>query len=142
MMPTDKRPNVKIYNLKSYLRKRRIIKARLANPSATLEEIGHDVGVSREYARLVLKQAGLSTVSDKRCHPPLLCLTCGKRLDSKNSTGYCQKHLKDGIPACPQGHPYNEKNTRWAGQRRICRVCKRIYARRHRAEHKAQSSPM
>ena len=137
MMPTDKS------SLQSYLRKRIIIMARLANPGATLEGIGHDVGVSREYVRQVLKQAGLPTVSDKRRQPLKLCLTCGKRLNSKNKTNYCQKHLKDGIPACPQGHPYNKKNTRWEGQRRICRVCKRIYARRHRAEHKlAQSSPM
>jgi hypothetical protein len=31
---------------------------------------------------------------------------------------------------CPQGHPYDEKNTRWYQGKRYCRICNRKGARR------------
>ncbi len=44
---------------------------------------------------------------------------------------------------CPQGHPYDEKNTYWShtgrhsGWQRVCRACKRKYMRRRRDKNAA-----
>lgn len=35
---------------------------------------------------------------------------------------------------CPQGHTYDEVNTRWKGRRRVCRACQRASDARRRAK--------
>ncbi len=36
---------------------------------------------------------------------------------------------------CPNGHVYDEENTRWYEGRRYCRACRPEYRRRYRANH-------
>lgn len=40
---------------------------------------------------------------------------------------------------CPQGHPYDEANTRMEGKGRRCRACARVYQLAYRAAHKHTS---
>lgn len=40
---------------------------------------------------------------------------------------------------CPQGHPYDEKNTRISGRgARVCRICESFFNRRYREAQKAK----
>jgi hypothetical protein len=63
----------------------------------------------------------------------------------RNPSCICPDHLEavtqrenvlrgNGLPAqharkthCPQGHPYDERNTKWFGRRRMCRACHKAY---------------
>jgi hypothetical protein len=38
---------------------------------------------------------------------------------------------------CPQGHPYDEKNTYRFGRQRMCRACHLVHTRAHKARTKA-----
>lgn len=44
------------------------------------------------------------------------------------------------VTHCPQGHPYDEANTKWISQyKRACRACQSAYQRRHYLKHKGVS---
>ena len=115
--------------------KTRVIELRVNNTHATLQEIGYLCDLSRERVRQILKKEGLPTAAqvDRILK---FCKTCGKKLDIGNKTGYCQRHVRDGITHCPQGHPYNEGNARIEHRGvRVCRVCARIRGRHYYAAH-------
>lgn len=70
-----------------------IVAARAANPCATLEQLGHNAGVSRQRAAQILKAEGVST---KAFHPrpEYECLNCGQTFISYSTNlMYCS-------PAC------------------------------------------
>jgi len=118
--------------------KEQVIELRVNDSRATLRQIGNKCHITRERVRQILKEQGLPTAAQVD-RIPKFCKTCGKKLKQANKTGYCQKHLKDGITHCPQGHPYNEGNTHISSRGdRVCRACAREKKRRWYAAHHAE----
>jgi len=116
---------------------------RVNNPGATLQEIADLCHITRERVRQILQDEDLPTCSTGEMARRMgagagakACKTCGKRLYHDNKTGYCQKHLRDGITHCPSGHLYNEENTHINKKGdRICRVCRKERMRQWQQAH-------
>lgn len=74
-----------------------IIQYRQDDPSLKLQEIGDLVGVSREYARRVLKESGLPTRSYR---PKTLCEFCQKPINGKKAHGACKSKYRFIMLCC------------------------------------------
>lgn len=67
--------------------KNKVSELRQENPEMKAIDIAKRVGVSRERVRQILIDLGLPTNFNK----PVFCKSCGVRIDSRGSTGFCQK---------------------------------------------------
>ena len=67
-------------------KKEEIIKARIAQPFSTLQELGNDFKVSRQYIHKILKNAGLHTSAPKPLKSDRYCVQCGNRTLPKTKT--------------------------------------------------------
>ena len=67
-------------------KKDKIIKARIAQPFSTLQELGNDFKVSRQYIHKILKNAGLHTSAPKSLKSDRYCVQCGSRTKPKTKT--------------------------------------------------------
>lgn len=63
------------------------------------------------------------------------------RYDTSSANNYDQvrhgTHSNARKTHCPQGHPYDDENTLWAGQVRRCRICRTESLRRAKARYRA-----
>lgn len=71
------------------------------------------------------------------CHRPLCVLHVVEGTHTENMRDMVEagRHTNQQKTHCPQGHPYDEANTRWYDGRRYCRGCESIRSqgRRKRA---------
>ena len=67
-------------------KKDKIIKAIIAQPFSTLQELGNDFKVSRQYIHKILKNAGLHTSAPKSLKSDRYCVQCGSRTKPKTKT--------------------------------------------------------
>lgn len=83
-------------------KKDRIIKARIAQPFSTLQALGNDFKVSRQYIHKILKNAGLHTNAPKPLKPNRYCVQCGGKTNNKVKTcsERCRFYLRFMIVAC------------------------------------------
>ena len=74
--------------------KYKVVERRLLNPCATLEQIGREVGVTKERVRQILKKYNQPT---KHFVQRYLCLNCGSVLPTKNKYSpplFCNKKCR------------------------------------------------
>ena len=77
-------------------KKEDILQTRNLHPFLTLQEIGTQFDVSRQYIYKVLKKAGLHTRAPKPLKSTRYCVQCGKRTAPKTKTcsDRCRFHLR------------------------------------------------
>ena len=83
--------------------------ARLKNPCATLQQIGNDIGITRERVRQILSEEGLNTSAWKQTY---YCLNCDKEIATGRK--FCSKRcdsdytrIQIECPVCGKCHnPY------------------------------------
>ena len=63
-----------------------ILQTRNLKPFLTLQEIGNEFKVSRQYVHKILKKAGLHTGAPKPLKSDRYCVQCGKRTKPKTKT--------------------------------------------------------
>ena len=82
---------------------------------------------------------------NSRGKPGRKCRTC---VNKRKMDDYFRKHPPGSGPGsnckqrntthCPQGHPYDEQNTKWHNNKRTCRTCARESMRRSKAAKLSQ----
>ena len=89
-----------------------IIRRRRTNPCATLEEIGTQYDVTKEYVRQVLSNAGKPT---RAYHQTYLCIQCGKDMGTRKKL-FCNRqcfhdysHIKIACTYCGKFGKYRAK---------------------------------
>jgi len=94
-----------------------VIKARLNNRSATLQQIGAEYHITRERVRQILKEAGLQTAAS---FPPNPCPQCGKDMGNTHQHLFCspecwQNSTRTLIPCtqCGELREYRIKYITW-----------------------------
>ena len=93
-----------------------IIRARQNHPDATLNRIGKKYGVTREYVRQVLSEAGKQTKAEYQHY---FCLQCGndvgivKRLWCNEQCRYEYQHIKKPCSYCGKIKQYSKKYLAW-----------------------------
>ena len=73
-----------------------ILKFRSTKPFLTLQEIGDEFNVSRQYIHKVLRKAGFHTNAPKPLTKARYCVQCGNRTSPKTKTcsDRCRFHLR------------------------------------------------
>ena len=83
---------------------------------------------------------GVMVLHKNVCHTPPcanpLHLYLGDNGDNQRDAVQLGTHPKTAVTRCPQGHPYDEENTRHTPQGRACLACDRIGARGRRRRGK------
>ena len=79
-----------------------ILQTRNLKPFLTLQEIGNEFKVSRQYVHKILKKAGLHTGAPKPLKSDRYCVQCGKRTAPKTKTcsDRCRFSLRWMLVAC------------------------------------------
>lgn len=90
----------RVYGLRKYRVSQRqkgpnfekVLAMRKVTPCISMQEIGEKLGITRERVRQILKSAGQPTKHYVARH---MCAGCGRKLQSNNKSGYCQKCSKE-----------------------------------------------
>jgi HNH endonuclease len=69
--------------------------------------------------------------SNRRCVNPFHLVPATTRENVLRSESFVAINARK--THCPQGHPYDEVNTRLKGSRRVCRACGKAADKRHRS---------
>lgn len=94
----------------------------------------HDEGVREDVRRSISEGLPVEEVAEKHGVPKTTVYRWARGM----AKAHAPKHPSKSH--CPNGHPWDERNTAWSGGRRVCRKCSVEYQRRYRDRKRAAHS--